>query len=93
MEDIKTVEALIKTKRLAPEELERHRDLVEECLQREKQLEECSARTQDHLVHLSGAMGVLVERTVVLEKTIRRASEEVENLFLRLMPREEFHQE
>jgi hypothetical protein len=93
MVGIKTVEALIKTKRLTPEELERHRDLIEECLQREKQLEECSARTHDHLSHLSGAMRLLVERTSALEKTIRRATEETENLFLRLMPREEFHQE
>ena len=59
MDGIKTIDELIKAKKLTPEEQEKLREIIEECRIRETQIQEASDATQQNLESLSRSFGLI----------------------------------
>ena len=90
---IKRVDELIGIKNLNPQELELHKELIEECKERETMIEEYSARTQGSLQQLAQACETATERAKVLAASIEKVLDEMETLCLKLLPEDEFFRE
>jgi hypothetical protein len=88
---IKRLDELINVKNLSPRELELHRELIEECRERETMIEEYSARTQGSLQQLAQACETATERARILAASIEKVLDEMESLCLKLLPEDEFY--
>ena len=89
----KRVDELIDIKNLSPQELELHKELIEECREREAMIEEYSAHTQDSLQQLAHACETATERAKVLAASIEKVLDEMESLCLKLLPEDQFFHE
>ncbi|MCG6535239.1 MAG: hypothetical protein L7F78_11215 [Syntrophales bacterium LBB04] len=89
----KRIDELIRMKNLSREELELHKDLIEECRQRETMLEECAARTEGSLQQLAQACEIATVRAKMLAASIEKALDEMESLCLKLLPEDQFFHE
>jgi len=90
---IKRVDELIGIKNLDPQELELHKELIEECREREAMIEEYSARTQGSLQQLAQTCETATERAKVLAASIEKVLDEMESLCLKLLPEDHFYHE
>jgi len=90
---IKRVNELISVKNLNQQELELHKDLIEECRERETMIEEYSARTQSSLQQLAQACETATERAKILAASIEKVLDEMETLCLKLLPEDQFYHE
>lgn len=93
MKELKTVEELIRSKNLTTDELELHRELIEECRMREQRIAEYSKTAQLNLEKLSQSLVSLKQRAVVLGDALRILQERADNLYLKLLPEEIFYRE
>lgn len=93
MKEFKTVEELIRSKNLTAEELELHKELIEECRVREQRITEFSKTAQLNLEKLSQSLVTLRQRAVVLGDALRVLQERADNLYLKLLPEEIFYRE
>jgi hypothetical protein len=93
MAHIKRIDELISMKNLSPRELELHKELVEECRERETMIEEYSARTQGSLQQLAQACETATERAKILAASIEKVLDEMESLCLKLLPDDQFYHE
>jgi hypothetical protein len=91
MKELKTVEELIHSKKLTDEELELHKDLIEECRMREQRIAEYSKTAQMNLEKLSHSLVALKQRAVVLGDALKLLQERADNLYLKLLPEEIFY--
>jgi hypothetical protein len=89
----KRVDELIRTKNLSRQELELHKELIEECRQRETILEECAARAEGSLQQLAQACETATMRAKILAASIEKALDEMESLCLKLLPEDQFFRE
>ena len=88
---IKRVDELIGIKNLSSQELELHKEVIEECREREAMIEEYSARTQGSLQQLAQACETATERAKVLAASIEKVLDEMESLCLKLLPDDQFY--
>jgi hypothetical protein len=93
MKEFRTVEELIRSKNLTDEELELHKDLIEECRVREERISEFSRIAQLNLEKLSQSLVTLRQRAVVLGDSLKILQERADNLYLRLLPEDIFYHE
>jgi hypothetical protein len=93
MKEFGTVEELIRSKNLTDEELELHKDLIEECRMREERIEEFSKLAQMNLERLSQSLVTLRQRAVVLGDALKILQERADNLYLKLLPEDIFFRE
>ena len=93
MDDIKTVDDLLKAKGLTAEELKLFEDLIRETRDREKKSIEMGRLTRENLKKLSDGFTVIAERTFEISKSMDRVLDEMEALYLRSMPESKFHRE
>jgi hypothetical protein len=93
MKEFQTVEELIRSKNLTDEELELHKDLIEECRAREERISEFSRIAQLNLEKLSQSLVTLRQRAVVLGDSLKILQERADNLYLRLLPEDIFYRE
>ncbi len=93
MTDIKRLDELINWKNLSAQEMELHKELIDECREREAMIENFSARTQGSLQQLAQACETATERAKVLAASIERVLDEMENLCLKLLPEDQFYRE
>jgi broad-specificity NMP kinase len=93
MKEIKTVDELIRSKNLTVEELELHKELIEECRQREQRITEFSRTAQLNLDKLSQSLVALRQRAVVLGDALKVLQERADNLYLKLLPEDMFYRE
>ncbi len=93
MANVKRIDDLVHMKNLTPQELELHRELIEECREREVLIEKYSAHTQCSLQQLAQACETATERAKVLASSIEKVLDEMENLCLKLLPEKEFYRE
>jgi cell division protein FtsB len=93
MKELKTVEELIHSKNLTAEELELHKELIEECRAREARIAEYSRIAQANLEKLSQSLTTLKQRAVVLGDALKVLQERADNLYLKLLPEEIFYRE
>lgn len=93
MDEIKTVEDLIRAKKLTAEEEEQLRDIIEECRVREIQIRETSAAARRNLEGLSRSFGLIVDTIAAVGICVTELQAEVERLQLKMMPEEVFYRE
>jgi type II secretory pathway component PulF len=93
MKEFKTVEELIRSKNLTDEEMELHKDLIEECRVREERITEFSKIAQLNLERLSQSLVTLRTRAVVLGDALKVLQDRADNLYLRLLPEDIFYRE
>ncbi len=91
MSYIKRVDELMEMKSLSPQELELHKELIMECRERERMIEEYSARTEGSLQQLAQACETATERARVLAASIEKVLDEMECLCLKLLPDDQFY--
>ena len=88
MSRIKTIDELIREKGLSAEELERHRELIEECKLREREIRESSMASARSLQQLSVQLGELENRLILLRRRAENLQDLTSRLYLKLLPRQ-----
>ncbi len=86
MKPVKTIDDLIREKNLSPEEIERHRALIEECRQREAQIEEYTRATRESMRRMTEELDKLSRTAGELWQEAQRLSRRVNGLQLRIAP-------
>jgi hypothetical protein len=93
MEGTKTVDDLLKAKKLTPDEQRQLREIIEECRAREAQIKEVSDATKRNLENLERTFGAIIETIGAVGASMDALYQEVERLQLKLMPEENFFHE
>jgi uncharacterized coiled-coil DUF342 family protein len=90
MNGITTVDELIRSKNLSPEEEEQLREIIEECRRREVLIKEASDSARQNIESLARSFGAIVETISDVGKAVEDLHEEVGRLQLRMMPEANF---
>ncbi len=93
MDGIKTVDDLIKIKNLTPEEIDLHRELIEECRENERKISEHCSAARENLQRMYDTLNDVSQKATEIHRAFQRLVEETENLSLRLIPDEKFYRE
>ncbi|MGA3173791.1 MAG: hypothetical protein ABSE25_05110 [Syntrophorhabdales bacterium] len=93
MDEVKTVDELLKVRDVTPEEEEQLRDIIEECRLREAQIKEVSDAARQNVVALSDTLKMIFDTFAVVSRSVDALHEEVERFHLRMMPDEHFYRE
>ena len=86
MKPVKTIDDLIREKDLTAEELERHRELIEECRAREAQLKEYSRATRESMAKMTEELDKLSRTAEELWQEAQRLSRRVNGIYLHVAP-------
>jgi phage shock protein A len=84
IKSIRSVDELIEKMGLTSEELEKHRELIKECLKREESIRKSGKETRHNLQRLSEAVSFVV-------KKMDETSQILGEFELKLIPEKEFH--
>lgn len=91
MSEICNIDELIRQKKLTPEEMELHREIIEECREREKKIKEYSESAQQNLTILSREIQSIMEVTTLLKKVTHELLRKTAYLYITLLPKERFY--
>jgi len=83
---VKTIDDLIRDKGLSAEELERHRELIDECRAREVQLKEYSRATRESMQRMTDELDKMSRTAEDLWQEAQLLTDRVNGICLRLMP-------
>jgi chromosome segregation ATPase len=86
LKPVKTIGDLLREKNLTPEELERHRELIEECKAREAQINEYSRASQDSMKRMNDELDKLARTAEELWQEAQKLTNRVNGIYLRVMP-------
>lgn len=86
MKPVKTIDDLIREKDLTAEELERHRELIEECRVREARLKEYSKATRESMLKMTEELDKLSRTAQELWQEAQRLSRRVNGIYLHVAP-------
>ena len=86
MKPVKTIDDLIREKNLSPEEIERHRMLIEECRQREAQIREYSRATRESVNRMTEELDKLSRTAGELWQEAQQLASRIHGIQLRLTP-------
>jgi len=93
MENIRNIDDLIRAKNLTAEEMEMFKGMIDESREREKMVREYSQSTQENLKKLSTGLQTISDKVMVLGKALRNMTDEMDKLYLKLLPAEKFYRE
>jgi len=93
MDNIKTVDDLIKEKKLTLEEREFFKDLIQETKDRDERIALYSWQARENLKKLSATITIILEQTSILSRTLVQTLDEMETYYLRSLPAERFYRE
>jgi hypothetical protein len=83
---VKTIEDVLREKNLTPEELERHRELIEECRTREIQINEYSRASQVSMNKMTDELVKLARTAEELWQEAQKLTNRVNGIYLRVTP-------
>jgi chromosome segregation ATPase len=83
---VKTIDDLIRDKDLSAEELEQHRELIEECRAREVQLKEYSRATRESMRRMTEELDKMSRTAEELWQEAQRLSQRVNGIYLHVAP-------
>ena len=86
MKPVKTIDDLIRDKGLSAEELERHRELIEECRAREVQLQEYSRATRESMQRMTDELDKMSRTAEQLWQEAQLLAHRVNGICLRMAP-------
>lgn len=81
----------MRLKNLTPQELELHKELIEECISRDAIIRECALHAQSSLQQLADACDAATQRARVLADAIGKILDEMESLCIKLLPDDVFY--
>jgi hypothetical protein len=90
MDEIRTVDDLIKAKGLTAEEQEKLREIIAECKEREVQIQTASDQARRSLEGLTKTFSYIVDTISTVGRAVDELHDEVGRLQLRMMPAEQF---
>jgi hypothetical protein len=93
MDEIKTVDDLLKAKKVTHEERELLQDIIETARTNERKIREYTEQMRSNFNRLSKALQTVEERTLILNKALQGLLDATDTLHLRLMPSEKFYRE
>ena len=93
MDEIKTVDDLLKAKNVTPEEHELLKDIIEVARINERKIREYAEQMKANFSRLSQALQTMEERTFILNRALQGLLDATDTLHLRLMPSEKFYRE
>ena len=93
IDEIKTVDDLLKAKKVTPEERELLKDIIEVARTNERKIREYAEQMKANFNRLSQALQTMEERTFILNKTLQGLLDATDTLHLRLMPSDKFYRE
>ena len=83
---LKTIDDLIREKDLSAQELERHRELIDECRAREVQLQEYSRATRESMQRMTEELDRMSRKAEELWHEAQRLSQRVNGIYLHVAP-------
>jgi polyhydroxyalkanoate synthesis regulator phasin len=86
VKSVKTINDLIREKDLSPEEIKRHRELIEECRTREAQIREYSRASHESMRRMTEELDKLNRTAQELWQEAQRLSQRVSGVCLRVAP-------
>ncbi len=86
MKPVKTIDDLLREKNLTPEEMERHRELIEECRARESQINEYSRASQESMRKMTDELDKLARTAEELWQEAQKLTNRVNGIYLRVTP-------
>lgn len=93
MDKMKTVEELLKAKKVTSEERELLKDIIETARTNERKIREYAEQMRSNFNRLSQALQTMEERTFILNRALQGLLDATDTLHLRLMPSEKFYRE
>ncbi|OPY80861.1 MAG: hypothetical protein A4E65_01316 [Syntrophorhabdus sp. PtaU1.Bin153] len=93
MDEIKTVDDLLKAKNVTPEEHERLKDLIETARANERKIREYADQMRSNFDRLSRALQLMEERTLTLNRALQDLLDASGTFQLRLMSSDKFYRE
>ncbi len=93
MNEIKTVDELIRAKNLTEEEMELFADMIEEARQREKMSAEIARQTKANLLRLEDGLNAIAEKTTDISNAMKTLLDQMEILYIKSMPDTKFYRE
>ncbi len=88
-----TVDELLASKQLTPEEWELHKDLIEDCKRNEALIAQHQAVTKQNMERMTNVLDKIAEKMLELSMTLERIIDNAEDASLRMMPEEKFYRE
>jgi wyosine [tRNA(Phe)-imidazoG37] synthetase (radical SAM superfamily) len=86
LKPVKTIEDLLREKNLTPEEMERHRELIEECRVREAQINEYTRASQEGMKKMTDELIKLARTAEELWQEAQKLTNRVNGIYLRATP-------
>lgn len=93
MDEIKTVDDLLRAKNVTDEEHELLKDVIETARTNERKIREYAEQMRSNFTRLSEALQTMEERTFILNRALQGLLDATDSLHLRLMPSEKFYRE
>ena len=86
MKPAKTINDLLQEKNLTSEEMERHRELIEECRMREDQIHAYSRASQESMKKMTDELIKMARTAEELWQETQKLSNRVNGIYLRVTP-------
>jgi wyosine [tRNA(Phe)-imidazoG37] synthetase (radical SAM superfamily) len=86
LKPVKTIDDLLREKNLTPEEMEKHRELIEECRMREAQIRAYTRSSQESMKKMNEELGKLARTAEELWQEAQRLTRRVNGIYLRVTP-------
>jgi hypothetical protein len=93
MKDYRTVEALLNSLNLTREEFEFHKELIEECLENERKITEYSTATKKNMEKIATVLTGIYDNMITMENSLENLAKDAEELYLKMVPSDEFYRE
>jgi len=93
MENVKSVNDLLKNMNLTEQEFEAHRELIEECMENERKINRSCASTKQNIEKISGVLRHMSQEMAVLSLSLENLVDQAATLSIRMMPSEKFFHE
>ncbi len=93
MNGMTKVSSLLESLNVTEEELELHKELIEECRENERKITEYSSLTKQNIEKLSGLYFGMHQMMTILSEVLNYLITEIERLSLSLMPTDMFYRE
>ncbi len=88
-----TVNGLLESLNVTEEELELHKELIEECRENERKITEYSSLTKQNIEKLTVVFSGMFQMMTILTAALNDLITEIERLSLRMMPTDMFYRE
>lgn len=88
-----TVDELLASKELTPEEWELHKDLIEDCRRNEALIAQNQSVTKENIEKMSAVLDMISVRMAEISVAVERIIGEAEVISLKMLPDDRFYRE